>query len=97
MEIKEKFLPIGTVVLLKGATRRIMITGFCSIDSDNREKMWDYCGCLYPEGVLSSTQSCLFNHEQIEKIYHMGLSDDEEEIRFKKNLEVLLKNAGKKS
>ena len=74
-----------------------MITGFCSIDSDNREKMWDYCGCLYPEGVLSSTQSCLFNHEQIEKIYHMGLSDDEEEIRFKKNLEVLLKNAGKKS
>ena len=97
MEIKEKFLPIGTVVLLKGATRRIMITGFCSIDSDNREKMWDYCGCLYPEGVLSSTQSCLFNHKKKEKIYHMGLSDDEEEIRFKKNLEVLLKNAGKKS
>ena len=27
-ENKDKFLPIGTVVLLKGATKRLMITGF---------------------------------------------------------------------
>ena len=31
MEEKEKFLPIGTVVLLKGGKREIMITSYCII------------------------------------------------------------------
>ena len=53
MEIsEEKYLPIGTVVMLKGGTKRIMITGFCSIEENTKEKMWDYSGCLYPEGFL---------------------------------------------
>ncbi|MBR6133342.1 MAG: DUF4176 domain-containing protein, partial [Bacilli bacterium] len=26
---RERFLPIGTVVLLKGGKKRAMITGFC--------------------------------------------------------------------
>ena len=31
-EIGEKYLPIGTVVMLKGGTKRVMISGFCAID-----------------------------------------------------------------
>ena len=31
MEELKKYLPIGTVVLLKGGQKRLMITGFCSI------------------------------------------------------------------
>ena len=31
MEIEEKFLPIGTVVLLKEGTKEVMITSYCII------------------------------------------------------------------
>ena len=45
----EKYLPIGTVVMLKGGEKRAMITGFCSVSEDDPEKIYDYNGCLYPE------------------------------------------------
>ena len=82
----EKFLPIGTVVLLKNATKKVMITGFY-VKAEGHEEVFDYTGCIYPEGVISSTQNCVFNHEQIDKIYHIGLIDEEE----KKFKEVLKK------
>ena len=87
----EKFLPIGTVVMLNGGTKRVMITGFCTIASDDNSKMYDYCGCLYPEGVVSSDKTLLFNHEQIAKIYALGYSDDEEK-QFKVKLKEVLAN-----
>jgi len=37
------------------AKKRLMITGFCSVEEGKQEKMWDYSGCMYPEGFLSST------------------------------------------
>lgn len=80
-----KFLPIGTVVLLRGAEKRLMITGFCSFDEAKKDKAYDYTGCLYPEGIISSKQMALFNHNQIEKIFFLGYSDLEEK-KFKQNL-----------
>ena len=90
-KIPNKYLPIGTVVMLKGGTKRVMISGFCAIEGQNsgKNKMWDYSGCLYPEGFLSSNQTCLFDHEQIEKVYHYGLVDEEEE-KFKAQLNELI-------
>ena len=35
MEIGDKYLPIGTVVLLKGGTKSVMITGFCAVEGKN--------------------------------------------------------------
>lgn len=87
-EIKEKYLPVGTVVLLKNGKKRVMITGFC-VTPQGKDEAYDYSGCLYPEGFLSSNQNCLFNHSQIEKVFHMGLIDDEE-INFKKQLKSLI-------
>ncbi len=81
----EKYLPIGTVVMLKGGSKRVMITGFCSVAAENDEKVYDYSGCLYPEGFLEYTQTCLFDHEQIDKIYFLGYKDEEEE-KFKGQL-----------
>ena len=74
----EKFLPLGSVIKLKGATKRMMIIGFCAVDGENKEKIYDYYGCLYPEGVVSMDRTLLFDHEQIETIYCIGFSDDEE-------------------
>lgn len=88
--VGEKFLPLGTVVMLKGASKRLMITGFCTMAAEEAEGvMYDYSGCMYPEGVISSDQTALFNHDQIEKIYHMGLVDQEEKD-FKIKLNQLL-------
>lgn len=75
--MKEKFLPIGSIVLLKGATKRLMITGYCSAVPDNPEKSYDYVACLFPEGNLAGDQVALFDHEQIGTIVHMGLDDEE--------------------
>ena len=85
----KKYLPIGTVVMLKGGSKRLMITGFCSVANDDKNKVYDYSGCMYPEGFLSSDQTALFNHDQIDKIYYMGLSDDEDK-KFKENLNLLI-------
>lgn len=87
----EKYLPIGTVVMLKGGEKRAMITGFCSVSEDDPEKIYDYNGCLYPEGFLTSDQTLLFDHNQIDKIYHLGLSDDEDK-QFKVQLKSMLEN-----
>lgn len=81
----EKFLPIGSVVLLKGGTKKAMITGFCSVASEEKTKIYDYTGCIYPEGYLDFDQVCLFDHDQIEKVYHLGYIDDEEKS-FKEEL-----------
>lgn len=83
--MNKKFLPIGTVVILKNATKKIMITGFLTITND---KIYDYSGCLYPEGIISNKQAFVFNHEQIERIYHLGLIDEEEKV-FKNKLNEL--------
>lgn len=89
--MREKYLPIGTVVLLKGGKKRAMITGFCSVAQENQEKVYDYSGCVYPEGYLSSNQVCLFDHDQIDKIYFLGY-EDEEEIMFKQKLNQIVKS-----
>ena len=87
--VGEKFLPLGTVVMLKGASKRLMITGFCTMAAEEEGVMYDYAGCMYPEGFISSDQTALFNHDQIEKVYHLGLVDQEEKD-FKIKLNQLL-------
>lgn len=84
-ELKEKYLPIGTVVLLKGATKRVMITGFASISPDTGKRIFDYSGCSYPEGFFDYNQVCVFDHNQIDKIFFMGFVDNEE-LTFKEAL-----------
>lgn len=72
----KKFLPIGSVVLLKESQKRIMIVGVKQkqVGSD---KVWDYSACLYPEGILSPDKLFLFDAEQIERLYFVGLQDGE--------------------
>lgn len=84
----EKFLPIGSVVLLKGGTKKAMVTGFCSVASEDKTKIYDYTGCIYPEGYLDFDQVCLFDHDQIEKVYHLGYIDEDEKS-FKEELKAV--------
>ena len=96
-KIEKKYLPIGTVVMLKGGKKRVMITGFCLAVPEKMNEVWDYSGCIYPEGLISTTQVLLFDHEQITKVYQIGYIDEEEK-EFKKKLnEYVSKKEGKKN
>ena len=87
-ENTEKFLPIGSVVLLKGGTKKAMVTGFCSVAAEDKTKIYDYTGCVYPEGYLDFEQICLFDHDQIEEVFHVGYKDVEEKA-FKDELKEI--------
>lgn len=94
--MRDKYLPIGSVVLLKGGKKRAMITGFCSVAQENQDKIYDYSGCVYPEGYLSSNQVCLFDHDQIDKIFFTGFEDDEE-FEFKEKLNRIVSTLNNES
>lgn len=84
--MEDKFLPIGTIVLLKGGNKEVMITSYCIIPTgtqikDGKEikpeqKIFEYGGCMYPEGILDSNVVCAFNHDQIERISYVGYESD---------------------
>ncbi|MCM1540559.1 MAG: DUF4176 domain-containing protein [Blautia sp.] len=73
----ERTLPIGSVVLLKGANKRLMIIGYCKYKAGDDETVYDYAGCVYPEGFMSPETTALFNHEQIDKIFALGYQNQQ--------------------
>ncbi len=64
-----------------------MITSYCvfpngtEINNGKEEKpkkeMYEYGGCIFPEGILDPNIVMAFNHEKIEKIIHLGYENDD--------------------
>ncbi len=69
----ERTLPIGSVVSLYGAEKRLMVLGYLKGDDTS---VYDYCGCTFPEGYLNSESTAVFNHQDIEHIYALGFQDE---------------------
>ena len=86
-------LPIGSVVLLKGAEKRLMICGRIQTDVAT-QKQYDYSACLYPEGIVNSKELYMFNNEDIDILFFMGFQDPEE-FRFRKAIFDTLNDADK--
>lgn len=90
--MKDKYLPLGTVCMLKGGTKALMIIGYCPQavgNSETEEKMYDYVACLYPEGIISSDQNLVFNHDQIDHIVR-EVNVEPETDDFLKKLRVVM-------
>lgn len=81
----DKYLPIGSVVLLKNGRKKIMIYGRKQMHVETGEE-WDYLACLYPEGNINEEFMYLFNHDQIYKVYYLGYEDEEEKRFVEENL-----------
>ena len=81
----DKYLPIGSVVLLKNGREKIMIYGRKQMHVETGEE-WDYLACLYPEGNINEEFMYLFNHDQIDKVYYLGYEDEEEKRFVEENL-----------
>ncbi len=74
--LRNKYLPIGSVVLVKNAKKKLMITGILQKMSDNNE-LYDYSACIYPIGIYSSDKLFMFNNEDIDIVYAYGFQDEE--------------------
>lgn len=89
MENNKRFLPIGSVVMLNGGKKEVMITSYCIFPTgteikdgkrvQTEKKMYEYGGCIYPEGILDSNVSCAFNHNQIAEILYVGYETDKQQ------------------
>lgn len=73
-------LPNGSIILLKGETKRLMTYGRKQ-KLQGSDQVYDYLGCLYPEGYIDPALSYVFNHDDIETVVFQGFMD-EEEARF---------------
>lgn len=89
-----RLLPIGSVVLIGNAEKRVMIVGVCQ-RSANDDKLWDYVGVVFPEGYLSGERMIMFNHESITRLYFVGLQDMEQ-LEFGDKLEEFLEESNNK-
>ena len=102
-ESKEKFLPIGSVVMLKGGTKPVMITSFCIFPigkvydkfgevNTSGIHSYDYGAVFYPEGYVRTDRTFAFNHEQIDKVLFMGLETEKHKF-YSTELKKMLNNS----
>lgn len=77
-------LPIGSIVLLKGGDKRIMICGRIQA-KEGENTIYDYSACYYPEGIVDASAMFFFNRDAIERIFFIGFQD-EEELDFRENV-----------
>ena len=68
-ELINKYLPIGTHVILKNDPHAYMIIAF---KYKKNNKTYDYGAVSFPKGYLEYDKMKYFNHEDIENIVHFG-------------------------
>ncbi len=72
-----EFLPIGSVVILKGGIKKLMITGYKVATDNEPNHYYDYIAVFYPEGFIGSDNGMLFNHSDINDIVFKGYDNPE--------------------
>jgi hypothetical protein len=73
----KELLPIGSIVLLEGGEKKLMIYGRLQ-QQEGTDIVWNYIGCLYPEGNINNDFTYLFNHDNIREVCFEGYRDEEE-------------------
>jgi len=86
-------LPVGSVVLLNGGQKKLMIYGLLQVRNEDG-KAYDYIGCYYPEGYLNQEHAYLFNAEDIETVCYIGYIDSDYQMFDQKLREVIAERNG---
>ena len=55
-----------------------MIYGRQQITKKNPDILYDYVGCLYPQGFIDIDYIVFFHHNNIDKILHKGMASSAE-------------------
>ena len=99
---KVDFLPLGTVVVLNGSIKKVMIARravYVPVNEDETDiKYFEYGAVLYPEGLVDG-QLVYFNSEDVYKVIAVGYTDADDELLVEEINEALEKveNEPKKS
>ncbi len=88
---KDNMLTIGSMVILKGTDRPVMIVGFYQVAGN---KLFDYSGVLYPLGLANDKRYLYFNSEDIDKVVHNGFSNEKDK-EFKEKFTEAVDKANK--
>lgn len=81
----DKYVPLGSIVIVKGSVKKIVIIGRgIAVRQEGELQYFDYAGCTYPEGLIGDTVLYI-NHEDLEEIVFEGYQD-EDDVRMQKNL-----------
>lgn len=70
-------LPVGSVVLLKGGVKKLVIMGIKQANAEEPDVEYDYAGVMYPEGYLGNDTLYLFNHADINDTIFTGYTNPE--------------------
>lgn len=87
VDFREEFLPIGSVVLLEGGNKPIMICGRVQAMAGSDE-IYDYSACYYPEGILDPSSMFFFNRGDIAEVRFVGF-EDQTELDYRAQLDSL--------
>ncbi|ABY44392.1 MULTISPECIES: DUF4176 domain-containing protein [Bacillus] len=83
--MNSQLFPIGSIVILKEGTKKLMIFGRKQQVETDEVRKFDYMGCPYPEGYLNPDFTYLFNHDDIQEVVSTGY-EDQEERTFQENV-----------
>ena len=75
-----RYLPIGSIVLLRGGAKKLMVVGYFGINPDGEQV--DYMGVVYPEGYLDYKEVIGFNRVEVQEILFEGYKDIEQNNLF---------------
>lgn len=91
---KVDFLPLGTVGVLNGSIKKVMIAQravYVPVNEDETDiKYFEYGAVLYPEGLVDG-QLVYFNSEDVYKVIAVGYTDADDELLVEEINEALEK------
>ena len=91
---KVDFLPLGTLVVLNGSIKKVMIAlraVYVPVNEDETDiKYFEYGAVLYPEGLVDG-QLVYFNSEDVYKVIAVGYTDADDELLVEEINEALEK------
>lgn len=71
--MEDKYLPIGTIVMLKNDIVLYMIVGYLN---NNNGEIKDYISIPFPYGMMTLDAVTYFNHIEIERVVFIGYKND---------------------
>ncbi len=82
-------LSIGTVVKLRDSKGLAMVISFGMLaNKDGKEILYDYLGCPYPQGVITTDYFIYFDKKDIDEVVFNGYSNDTDKECKKGYLEL---------
>lgn len=80
MNEKTEYLPLGSIVIVKGGVKKyVIVARGLQVKVNGENQYFDYGACMYPEG-MQKDQLMYFQHSNIYKVVFQGFSDDDDKI-----------------